>query len=162
MSGPVLCRVRSFLIWLIQAESQVLSLERYVVKLFKLMFSVALIAAVGCGGVDRPDLVEVTGTVTLNGSPAEGLMVTFFPVEAGRPAKGITDASGNYSLSFAFDAPGAAEGKYTVGMEWVGVEGADGNTTTNDKPLPKEYAEATKAVEVKDSGNVLDFALIAE
>ena len=54
---------------------------------------------VGCrGGSSFPDPVPVTGTITLNGAPLEGAIVSFFTEGVSRLAGGLTDAEGKYSV----------------------------------------------------------------
>src|SRR5262245_49070668 len=56
-----------------------------------LLLGGALLA--GCSGGDRPELGYVSGTVTMDGEPLVGVIVTFKP-EQGRPAVDVTDADG--------------------------------------------------------------------
>jgi hypothetical protein len=72
-----------------------------------------LIAVAGCGGSGGLSTVKVTGTVIHKGKPAQGVMVTFVP-EKGRPASGITDASGRFVLSTLNSGDGAMPGKHAV------------------------------------------------
>ena len=72
-----------------------------------------LIALAGCGRSGGLTTVKVTGTVTHKGKPAQGVMVTFVP-EKGRPASGITDASGRFVLSTLKPGDGAMPGKHAV------------------------------------------------
>jgi hypothetical protein len=72
---------------------------------------IVALAAVGCG---QSETVEVTGTVTLNGQPAEQAEVMFNPKAAGRFAIGVTDASGKFTLSTAKPNDGALPGEYVV------------------------------------------------
>ena len=72
-------------------------------------------------GCDGPSLAPVSGTVTLDGTPAAGLHVIFQPLSDGRntnPGGGsyaITDAAGHYSLKMVDgDATGAVIGKHRV------------------------------------------------
>jgi len=67
-------------------------------------------ALVGCG---QSETVEVTGTVTLNGQPADQAEVMFNP-KAGRLATGVTDSSGKFKLSTAKPDDGALPGEYVV------------------------------------------------
>lgn len=74
----------------------------------------------GCGGADRPDLVTVTGQVTLNGQPLAGAAVSLQrdPPDSkyGRPARAMTDASGNFTPNTYGDTPGIPPGKYQVAV----------------------------------------------
>jgi hypothetical protein len=69
----------------------------------------------GCGG---PKIVEVEGTVKLNGQPLPDVMVEFLPdSEKGNPgprATGKTDAQGHYRLVFHNQKSGGVEGKNRV------------------------------------------------
>jgi hypothetical protein len=58
-------------------------------------------------------MVSVTGTVTMNGKPAEQAEVMFNP-KTGRFASGVTDASGHFTLSTAKPSDGAMPGEYIV------------------------------------------------
>jgi hypothetical protein len=75
----------------------------------------------GCGGGDRPALVEVNGTVTLDGKPLEGAVVVFQPVQVDdpkfkRPARSVSDAAGKINPNAYGDAKGLPPGKYKVGV----------------------------------------------
>lgn len=80
-----------------------------------LPLAVALLAA-GCDGGSRPSLVSVSGKVTLDGQPAEGVGLSFLPDSANRhptPGNAKTDAQGAYQATFE-GANGLAPGKYRV------------------------------------------------
>jgi len=79
--------------------------------LLKLAMASVLVA--GCGKAGTEPTAKVTGTVTYNGSPAEGAAVTFYP-EQGRPASGVTDAQGKFTLSTFASGDGAVLSKHTV------------------------------------------------
>ena len=81
----------------------------------RLVPAVLLSLFVGCGGGDdsTPDLVEVTGTVMMNGKPVEKALVYFVP-ETGAMSNGETDASGKFSLMYRGQMKGAAPGKSIV------------------------------------------------
>ena len=71
-------------------------------------------AVAGCGPRPGTDpTANVTGTVTLDGQPIERVSVAFMP-ESGRPASGLTDASGNFELSTFDTGDGAVLGKHKV------------------------------------------------
>jgi len=71
---------------------------------------------VGCGGESGPKLVPLTGTVTLNGKPLEGAVVSFEPdasFKGGFPANDVTGPDGNYKV-FTKGRSGIMPGKYHV------------------------------------------------
>jgi hypothetical protein len=76
----------------------------------------AVFLAAGCAGDSGPRLVPVSGTVTLNGKPLEGAVVTFVPDAAnkeGRPGEDITGPEGNYKVMTS-GRSGVVPGKYKV------------------------------------------------
>jgi hypothetical protein len=72
-------------------------------------WSILLVAVVGCGGTDIPT-AAVTGTITVNGKPVEGVTVSFVPDAKIRPSVGITDAKGRYKAQFVRSQSGVALG----------------------------------------------------
>lgn len=98
-------------------------LPRWVATLSALML---LGSAVGCGP-DR-QAAAVSGTVTLNGEPQEGIFVYFQPtvpekgdvMDVGSSSYARTDADGRYSLNFMDadkDRPGAVVGTHSVKLD---------------------------------------------
>ncbi len=83
----------------------------------------ALTWAIGCGSRRT---APVSGRVTINGQPVEGIIVYFSPVagsdpmNAGVPSRGRTTAEGHFTLStmdVKKDYPGALVGTHTVTMD---------------------------------------------
>lgn len=78
---------------------------------------VAILAS-GCGGKDRPKLVQVKGKITLNGAPLEGALIGMMldpPNEQyKRPAQARTNAQGEFIPASYGDAQGIPTGKYKV------------------------------------------------
>jgi hypothetical protein len=72
------------------------------------------LALVGGCGPDRPLTIPVDGTVTVDGRPVEGASVMFMPQFPGRPALGVTDASGQFRLTTFASGDGAQPGQHTV------------------------------------------------
>lgn len=77
------------------------------------LWAMAVIALIsGCGEDPTADLGEpltVTGTVTMDGAPAEGLEVVFARQDTGAPPEarnfsGMTDASGKYTVENMYPA----------------------------------------------------------
>lgn len=103
-----------------------------------------------------PNLVAVTGTVKVDGQPAEGVEVTFVPAigyganpqdAVVRLATGVTDSSGKYSLVTPPGGPvastesdkfkGALPGKYAATFHWwVTSDGKSWSATPGQKQGP--------------------------
>ena len=89
-----------------------------------------LALTVGCTG-DGCDVAPVSGLVTVNGQPIEGVTVKMFPMAAeghknvaGTMASGTTDAQGRYSLTLAGKGrrPGATVGTNRVVLSTLVAE----------------------------------------
>jgi hypothetical protein len=81
-----------------------------------------LLLVAGC--TETSALVQVSGKVLVDGKPAEGASVLFFPQPtgstngaAGDVAAGATDASGQYSLLSNMER-GIAPGSYKITVSW--------------------------------------------
>jgi hypothetical protein len=73
------------------------------------------LAMIGCGGTSNPPTEPVTGTVTLDGTPYEGAVITFVPDDASnRAAVATSKADGTYSLTTFVAEDGAQEGSYKI------------------------------------------------
>jgi len=72
-----------------------------------------LLFLLGCREAGTAPTVPVTGTVTYNNRPIEGVNVLFTPA-SGRPASGTTDAAGRFTLSTFDRDDGAVAGTHTV------------------------------------------------
>lgn len=108
----------------------------------RLALAVALVTMSGCGGGVGPT-VEVVGTVTYEGEPAEDAEVTFFP-EQGRPARGVTDVSGKFVLSTFESGDGAVPGKHVITITEYYEEPPPFPGTSEDgapKPLDSRFPE---------------------
>jgi len=81
-----------------------------------------LLCTAGCGS-NRPKLVPVKGTVTVDGKPIEGALVTFLPQFAGQPAIGTTIADGTFTLTTHPHGQGAMPGKHIITVSKVEVTG---------------------------------------
>ena len=81
------------------------------------LVAAALLAATGCGGpaadYSSLGLVNVSGTVTLDGRPLEGATVVFEAAD-GQFSSGVTDAGGRYTLRIDSDHTGVTPGEKIV------------------------------------------------
>lgn len=85
----------------------------------------------GCGS-KHPGLVQVDGTVTLDGNPVTSGSVVFYP-ESGRPARSEIDKAGHYNLSTYEKGDGAKPGKYIVTIT--------SNIINDNGPVYKSYED---------------------
>ena len=84
----------------------------------------------GCGSSqpvgDIVPTVDGSGVLTLKGAPLEFYQVSFFPKD-GRPAMGVTDAAGKFTLGTNKPNDGAVAGSHKVAVTWVGPPSTDPN-----------------------------------
>ncbi|QDT14423.1 carboxypeptidase-like regulatory domain-containing protein [Alienimonas californiensis] len=125
------------------------------------VLSLAVAVASGCGGPsDRPELGEVSGTVTDGGAPVVNASVEFHPQE-GRPSVGTTDAEGRYSLQYTVDAAGAKVGTHTVRISPYNEPPPPPDSADAGKPAPPPAAPVTvpEPVNVEAGENTFNFDL---
>jgi hypothetical protein len=79
--------------------------------------SLAALVSAGCGS-DNPDLVPVTGSVTMEGQAVAEVIVTFTPTgeTLGNGSLGGTDTSGHFTLTDVRGSEGAYVGEYKVSL----------------------------------------------
>lgn len=97
--------------------------------------AVAILMA-GCNG-PGVDMAKVTGKVTVAGAPMADVTVTFVPEAGGRPATGITDSGGNFTLATFSQGDGAIPGKHKVAFAV--------NTSAPPSNLPGDIAAPAAA-----------------
>lgn len=122
-----------------------------------------LVASCSSKPSDQPELVPVSGVVTLDGQPVEGARIGFQPIDGRRGSGGLTDAYGRYELYYV-QAKGCPLGDCTVSIstfgdvldEYGGVAGIKKETI----PAPYRGQNSTlKANVTADGENTFDFAL---
>ena len=151
-------------------------MKRYSGAVLKISLWVVSLAMCGCGsGDDRPELGQVTGTITMDGKPLVSTVVVFSP-DNGRPARGKTDAEGKYELTYIGETRGAKIGHHRVeiapneeGEDESEIEAATAGEdvsapTAPVKPektkVPARYnTNSELQADVKAGENVLDFKL---
>lgn len=129
----------------------------------------------GCSGPGG-DMGTVTGTVTLDGTPLPGVMVTFTPADGERESYGVTNSSGVYKLRYTTQIMGAKKGEHQVRISPVGVEptlpvskkatvvpkGDTGDSNEKAISVPKHYyGEDFLTREVQAGSNTIDLELTA-
>ena len=128
----------------------------------------------GCGP-SRPETAPVTGVVTLDGKPVEGASVMLTPEGEGRPALGMTDMEGKFSLKTFEPGDGAMLGKHHVTVRKVllagvqadrdGLSGEPGPGGAREQwVIPRKYSDAKQwghTVEVEKGMEPLKLELSA-
>jgi hypothetical protein len=108
-------------------------------SLLALMFSLLLVATPGCGS-KHPDIVPVSGTVTIDGKPLTLGAVTVSP-QGHRPSTGTIDENGRFILSCFEPGDGVLKGTHLATV--AAVEAVSENS--NRWHAPKEYANRIKS-----------------
>ena len=143
----------------------------------RLVFAAASIALGGCDSGDETDrirLVPVRGTVTHDGKPLEGALVSFVPADSNKdlaPGGGATGPQGDYRAMFR-GRSGLAPGKYRVMVSQTSAPPAAKPSNDEDpymtqlslgraagKQPAAALLEASYEREVDGPGAVLDFDL---
>lgn len=84
----------------------------------------ALACAVGCGP-KAPSAQPASGSVTIDGKPAQGVELVFFADEPPAPElfvptpRAYTDAEGAYSVSTYTGGDGLPAGEYRISASWM-------------------------------------------
>lgn len=104
-------------------------------------------ATAGCSSGERlPETYPVTGVVTLDGSPAEGVTVSLRPIgQEGAGATTTTGSNGEFRPETAFLAgrvykPGMLPGEYAVTLRKLDYDAARNTNGPVPNVLPREYA----------------------
>ncbi len=124
----------------------------------------------GCGE-SGPELGGVSGTVTLDGRPISGAVLTFRPKFANStPAYGGTDEKGHYKLMFTDTKSGAMIGEYDVDIDPPKKLSKDDIADLKSQGLPvpdltvvkipaKYRGEKGLTAKVEPGSNTIDFTL---
>lgn len=125
----------------------------------------ACLLSVGCGTPgDRPELGDVTGTVTMDGKPLPNAMVYFWPKEGGRTSRAKTDSDGYYDLVYKGNAMGAKIGMCEVRVTTMLEEETDDKgkviQKAQEETVPAKYNDETELTfDVKPGSNTFDIKL---
>ena len=101
----------------------------------------------GCGNSSRPPTYPVTGTVTSQGKPVAGAVITFVPTDKGEAASAITDSEGKYALTTWEAGDGARPGQYGVKVSKQEQAAVDPSKMVQNLSIEEEqkiYVESKK------------------
>jgi len=128
----------------------------------------------GCAeGTKHPPTHPVKGSITLDGKPLAGALVSFIPASGQQPANGTTDASGGYTLTSFTRGDGIMVGDYRVVVTKFPPTAGSGSGEGEYVPptgemqppkneLPAKYAAPETSgftASVVAGGGTFDFAL---
>jgi len=124
-----------------------------------LTLAVLLAMSLGCSNSGKAGIYPVRGKVVIDGQPAQGAIVTLYPVAGGATSArsmATTNADGSFQVSTFGKYDGAPSGEYAVTLVWpeyneAGEAGSDrlkGRFATVAKPFTK--------ITVAERENVLD------
>lgn len=101
----------------------------------------------GCGGGgDMPELVPLTGKVSLGGKPLENAQVMFVPTE-GRPSIAYTDASGEFEMQYKEGEPGVKPGPGKLAITTLLEPDPDSEDPVRQKGRKEEAPEVVTTIE---------------
>lgn len=140
------------------------------------VFYFAALLCTGCGGGSEnavPELMEVSGTVILDGKPLTHTTVIFSPQSGttGTGGFGVTDESGKYTLMHKSANSGIEPGKYEITFsKWAMPDGSpipEGKTAADveaKQVIPDKFRTVTERgpkniAEVNANGDTFDFQL---
>jgi hypothetical protein len=98
--------------------------------------------AAGCGG-DGSHIAPFGGQVFVQGRPAVGASVTFYPISPTEPRRiptAVVEADGSFRLTTVSAYDGAPAGDYVVCVIWSDSRREDGETLTGPDRLRWRYA----------------------
>lgn len=142
-------------------------LQRRLPSMGMIIFSWLLI---GCGKSSGPELVEVTGTVTLDGKPLSNAVIYFLPNldkgTKGPTASAVLDAEGKYRLSSPGGKSGVIKGHHFVTLicQENGVREVEPNVFVRIEgkcllPARYSYEKTSKLVAEVAKSDTIDFEL---
>ena len=115
---------------------------------------VCLVSAIGCGGKKlpdgMPDLYPLTVNVTYSGTPAQGVLLTFYSDQVGYGVSGKTDDAGKAIIKTQGEFPGAPAASYLVtATKYRDEESQYGKIPPLDEEEQAEWYEKVRAEDLK-------------
>ncbi len=125
-----------------------------------LLSGLVMLGLCGCGGPGN--IGQVSGQVTLDGVPINGALVQFEPLAGNSPSGGMTDAAGNYTLTYTREIKGAEIGEHRVLITTHNGGDPDASPPVPKSPerLPGKYNKKSELrAKVEAGTNTFDFKL---
>lgn len=128
--------------------------------LMRLGIVILVLVQVGCGADPNPrakieKVVPASGTLTFDGKALPSYQVSFRPKDDRRPATGVTDKDGKFTLGTNAPGDGAPPGECKVAVVWVPPQD-DGLGAPIDNPanLPKAPVKLPKKYESSETSGI--------
>ena len=92
------------------------------------LFGIAVLSFAGCGGTS---IAPVSGKVTVDGKPVEGIRLVFSPIltegkkDPGPWSSGLTNSAGEFTLETRYKDSGAVVGEHTVSFVYDDIGNID-------------------------------------
>lgn len=124
-------------------------------RTIRLVAGIGCLLVLGCGGQPAVEMHPVSGSVTVNGRPAEGVYLQFHAVDSqriGAPDGTKTEADGSYRV------PVHESGEYLVTAFWPAVTVVDGEEIEGDDRLAGYYHDLGRPagkVTIREGENAL-------
>jgi hypothetical protein len=135
-----------------------------------LLSAAVCVACLGCGGGSGLEIAPVKGKVTHNGQAVTGGSLVFTPTKTagtsakpGKPAEGLVDANGEFSLSTHGNKDGAVVGTHRVSYSPPAPQIPEGGLKPGQMPKPSPYDHLVPElgqVEVKSGSNEIEIKLV--
>lgn len=123
-----------------------------------------VLSLAGCGS----GLMQVSGTVTVDGEPAEGVVLLFLPIgeENSLPATAVSGADGRFSLMTDMES-GVRKGSYRINANWPDPDykppKAKGLSWSDPEPAPDllkgKYMGQSSVVTTEITSSISDLTL---
>ncbi len=141
------------------AENKMVWGRRFVVCVLSLVM-------LGCDGRKVPELGYVSGAVTMDGKPLDGVTVNFHPFSKGkgqgRVAVGKTDSEGKYVLTYLEGIEGTKLGPNKVSIMTFWPDGEPGEGEFETIPVRYYGRDTTLEETVVEGNNTFDFKLTSQ
>ena len=99
-----------------------------------------ILAQAGCSSPEEAKTYPVSGEVTLDSKPLEGVTVMLQPVGGGSLGYGVTDANGLFVISTFAVGDGAIPGEHQIVVTSSSASGVSGGDSLVDDEAPSDNA----------------------
>ncbi|MDR2704267.1 MAG: carboxypeptidase-like regulatory domain-containing protein [Planctomycetaceae bacterium] len=126
----------------------------------KILFLIICCTVIGCNS--GPNTASVSGVVTIDGEPVQGVHLKFSPKSGERPSVGYTNERGEYTLLFTQDQKGCIPGEHVVT-----INAYRDPENENSQYLPAKYNQSATEnpelnIEIKKGNQKWNFQCVTQ